>query len=184
VSDRHAERTARLVRLLQEKVRLGPWHRRIFYTAFGALWGSGALWLLIEGFKDPELRGVRTLLQTASMKFHGAAMLVYLALLGTLMTHVRRGNALKANRVSGFANIGLNGVLALSGWLLYYVSGDAARDWASAVHWAIGVLALPLLCAHILAGRGWTARLPDREAPAGAPRVPPPRDRAARRDRA
>src|SRR5581483_11115937 len=80
VSDRHAERTARLVRLLQEKVRLGPWHRRLFYTAIDALWGSGPLWLLIEGFKDPELRGVRTLLQTASMKFLGAAVLIYRAL--------------------------------------------------------------------------------------------------------
>lgn len=184
MTDRPADRTARIVRLLKEKVGLEPWHRRVFYGAFGLVWGSGALWLLIEWFKDPELRGVRTLLQTASMKAHGAAMLIYLALLGSLMTHIRRGNALKANRLSGFINIALNLALALTGWLLYYLSDEVAREWSSKIHWIIGVLALPLLCAHVLAGRGWTARLLDAEKPADARRGALSRDRPARRNRA
>jgi hypothetical protein len=125
---------------------------------FGILWGSGALWLLIEWFKDPELGAVRTLLQTFSMKVHGATMLVYLAMLGTLLMHVRRGIALKANRLSGFSVIALNGILALSGWLLYYASDDALREWSSMIHWTIGLAALPLLCGHVLLGHGWAAR--------------------------
>ena len=114
-------------------MRLEPFHRRLFYIVFGVLWGSGRLWLLIEWFKDPELGAARTLLQTISMKVHGATMLVYVALLGTLIAHIRRGTALKANRLSGFTMIALNGVLALSGWLLYYVSDDALREFSSTI---------------------------------------------------
>jgi hypothetical protein len=184
MSDKVTDRTTRIVALLQEKVRLEPWHRRVFYAAFAILWGSGALWLLIEWFKDPELGAARTLLQTASMKVHGAVMLLYLALLGTLMTHIRRGNALKANRLSGFATIALNIVLALSGWLLYYVSDDIAREWSSKIHWIIGVLALPILCAHILAGRSWTARLLNAEQPKDLRKDSKQQASAARRHRA
>lgn len=156
--DKVTDRAAKVIALLQERVRLEPIHRRLFYLVFGVLWGSGALWLLIEWFKDPELGAARTLLQTFSMKVHGATMLVYLAMLGSLMTHIRRGTALKANRLSGFAVIALNGILALSGWLLYYVSEDVYRQWSSTIHWAIGLTALPLLSGHIFLGRGWTKR--------------------------
>ena len=167
-------------------MRLEPFHRRLFYIVFGVLWGSGSLWLLIEWFKDPELGAARTLLQTLSMKVHGATMLVYLALLGTLIAHIRRGTALKANRLSGFTMIALNGVLVLSGWLLYYVSDDAVREFSSTIHWVIGLIALPLLCAHILAGRGWTAKLLELEKPSNSARsrAARHRDKEFRRNRA
>ena len=158
MTDTLAHRTAKVVALLQEKVRLGPVHRKLFYIVFGAVWGSGFLWLLVEWFKEPELGGARTLLQAFSMKVHGGAMLLYLIMLGSLMTHIRRGTALKANRFSGFLVIGLNGILALSGWVLYYGSEDVLRQWSSLIHWTIGLSALPFLGAHILRGRGWTAR--------------------------
>ena len=186
MSDKATDRTAKIVALLQEKVRLEPWHRRLFYIVFGVLWGSGSLWLLIEWFKDPVLGAARTLLQTISMKVHGATMLVYLALLGTLIAHIRRGTALKANRLSGFTMIALNGVLALSGWLLYYVSDDAVREFSSTIHWVIGLIALPLLCAHILAGRGWSAKLLELEKPSNSARsrAARHRDKEFRRNRA
>ena len=186
MSDKATDRTAKIVALLREKVRLEPWHRRLFYLVFGVLWGSGSLWLFIEWFKDPELGTARTLLQTISMKVHGATMLVYLALLGTLIAHIRRGTALKANRLSGFTMIALNGVLVLSGWLLYYVSDDAVREFSSTIHWVIGLIALPLLCAHILAGRGWSAKLLELEKPSNSARsrAARHRDRESRRNRA
>jgi hypothetical protein len=158
MSEKITDRTTKIIALLQEKVRLEPFHRRIFYSVFAVLWGSGTLWLLIEWFKDPELGTVRTLLQTFSMKVHGATMLFYLAMLGSLLTHIRRGTALKANRFSGFSTLALNGILLLSGWLLYYASEDTYRQWSSTIHWAIGLASLPLLCGHIFLGRRWTAR--------------------------
>jgi hypothetical protein len=163
MNDKSAERTGRIIALLQEKVRLEPLHRRLFYLAFGVVWGSGALWVLIECFKDPELGSARTLLQTLGMKVHGAAMLVFLAMLGTLLAHVRRGWILKANRLSGSFNIGINALLAITGWLLYYLSDDAAREWTSLIHWSIGLGGLPLLYAHIYLGRAWAKRSQDAE---------------------
>jgi hypothetical protein len=148
-----SDRTTKIVALLRERVRLEPFHRRLLYISFGIVWGSGASWALIQWFKDPELRTTRTVLQTFAMKIHGAAMLLFLAVLGTLFTHVRRGWILRANRLSGCFNVGVNVLLTLTGWLLYYIADDFAREWTSFVHWSIGLTALPLLSAHIWLGR-------------------------------
>jgi len=153
-----SDRTSKIVALLRERVRLGPLHRRLFYVSFGILWGSGALWVLIQWFKDPELGAARTLLQTFAMKIHGAAMLIFLAMLGTLFTHVRRGWILRANRLSGCFNIAINVLLAVTGWLLYYIPDDSTREWASFVHWSIGLAALPLLSVHTWFGRAASDR--------------------------
>jgi hypothetical protein len=153
-----SDRTSKIVALLRERVRLGPLHRRLFYVSFGILWGSGALWVLIQWFKDPELGAARTLLQTFAMKIHGATMLIFLAMLGTLFTHVRRGWILRANRLSGCFNIAINVLLAVTGWLLYYIPDDSTREWASFVHWSIGLAALPLLSVHIWFGRAASDR--------------------------
>jgi hypothetical protein len=159
MNDRVTARTAKIIGLLQEKVRLEPFHRRLFYLVFALLWISGALWLVVEWLKDPELGPARTPLQTFSMKIHGAAMLVYLAMLGTLLTHVRRGTALRANRFSGFSKIALNGILALTGWMLYYLTDDALREWSSMIHWTVGLSSLFLLIAHVQLGGRWARKL-------------------------
>jgi hypothetical protein len=159
MNDRVTERSGKIIALLQEKVRLEPLPRRLFYLGFATVWGSGSLWLLAEWFKDPELGPGRSLLQTATMKVHGAAMLVYLIMLGTLFTHVRRGTALKANRLSGFSTIGLNGTLVLTGWMLYYLTDEALRAWSSTVHWTIGLSTLLILVAHVQLGGRWARKL-------------------------
>jgi len=145
--------TVKLVGLLRERVRLEKFHRRVLYLVFAVLWGSGGAWLISEWLKDPELGPTRTVLQTLSMEIHGATMLVYVAMLGTLWTHVRRGFALKANRLSGSFVIATNVILALSGWVLYYLTDDGVRRGSSTIHWVIGIAVLPLLIAHILLGR-------------------------------
>lgn len=155
-----SHRASRLVGLLREKVRLHPLQRRLFYFVFGILFVSGVCWLIEESLKDPELRPGRTGLQTLSMKIHGAAMLVYLAMLGGLLTHVRLGLALRNNRLSGFSIIALNATLALTAWALYYLSDDVLRQWSSTLHWVIGASALPLLIAHVLLGRRSALKAP------------------------
>jgi hypothetical protein len=167
-----SQRASKIIALLHEKVRLEPSHRRTFYLVFGLVWLSGGLWLVAEWLKEPELGPIRTPLQTTSMKIHGAAMLIYLAMLGTLLTHIRRGFALRANRFSGSLVIGVNVVLVLSGWLLYYITDDSLREWSSVTHWTIGLSNLPLLCTHVLLGRTWSTKLdPANEEPAGEVRV-------------
>jgi hypothetical protein len=150
-------RESKLVALLQEKIRLEPNHRQLFYLVFAVLWLSGALWLIAEWLKQADLGPVRTPLQTLSMKIHGAAMLGYLAMLGTLWTHVRRGYALRTNRLSGTLLIAVNVALLLSGWMLYYVSEDVLREWSTLIHWSIGLVTVLLLSGHIWLGR-WSSR--------------------------
>lgn len=55
MNDRVTPRTAKIIALLQEKVRLEPFHRRLFYLVFALLWISGALWLVVECLKDLRL---------------------------------------------------------------------------------------------------------------------------------
>jgi hypothetical protein len=153
------QRASKIIALLHEKVRLEVWHRRAFYLVFGVVWLSGGLWIVDEWLKKPELGPIRTPLQTVSMKIHGAAILIYFAMLGTLLTHIRRGFALRANRFSGSFVIGVNVVLALSGWLLYYITDDSIRKWSSVIHWTIGLSILPLLCTHVLLGHTWSTKL-------------------------
>jgi hypothetical protein len=145
--------TVRVLALLRENVRLGPLHRRLLYVIFGILWFSGAIWLVIEWLKDPALEAARTPLQTVSMKIHGASMLIYLAMLGSVLTHIRRGFALRSNLLFGFCLIGLNITLVLTGWGLYYVGSESLREWNSFIHWSIGASTLLFFIAHILSGR-------------------------------
>ncbi len=149
----------KIVALLQEKIRLEASHRRIFYLTFGILWLSGSLWVIAEWLKETDLGPVRTPLQTQSMKIHGAVMLLYTAILGTLWTHIRRGFALRANRLSGTWMIGGNAALIVSGWILYYIGDDRLRQWASLTHWTIGLAMLPLLLGHLQLGRHGTGPL-------------------------
>ena len=162
MSDRLTRRTAKIIALLHEKVRLEPLHRRLFYLVFGILWGSGALWRFAEWFKSSDLGPPRTPLQTLSMKVHGATMFIYLAMLGTLLMHIRRGTALRANRLTGFSMIAINGILALTGWMLYYLIDDTLREWSSVIHWTIGISTLLLLVTHIQLGKGWATKFLDR----------------------
>jgi hypothetical protein len=158
MDDLNPLQTVRVVALLREKVRLEPFHRRLIYVIFGVLWFSGAIWVVVEWLKDPELEAARAPLQTASMKIHGASMLIYLPMLGSVLTHIRRGVALGSNVLLGFSLIGLNAALVLTGWALYYVSNDSLREWNSLIHWVIGASTLFFLIAHVLLGRRSSAR--------------------------
>ena len=143
----------KLVELLREKVQLEPWHRRGFYFGFVITWLSGAYWLIAEWLKDPDLGPVRTPLQALCMKLHGAAALLFLLLLGTMMTHVRRGWTVKANRWSGGSMIAVNGTLILTAWLLYYLTSDTWRELSGVVHWVVGLSVLPLIGFHVRCGK-------------------------------
>lgn len=145
--------SSKLVELLREKVRLDPWHRRAFYFSFGTIWLTGVLWLISEWQKQPELGPVRTSWQSLSMQIHGAAALLFLIFLGTMMPHVRRGWNGGNNRWSGATIIAISATLALTAWLLYYVTGDRWRELSNLIHWAVGLSALPMIGMHVWCGR-------------------------------
>jgi hypothetical protein len=77
-----------------------------------------------------------------SLRLHGGFAAMALALLGSLLPmHIVPG--LRSSPGQWLDHAGDLGVLALSGYLLYYVGGDGLRQTVSLAHWIIG-LWLPL----------------------------------------
>ncbi len=136
--------------------RLGPLARRALYgvalllLVTGALWLALHTWLRVEGQFGPEHHPLEAWL----MRLHGLLALPALLGLGALLpAHVWPAWRLTRWRTSGLALLIACGVLALGGWALYYVAGEAARSWLSISHWALG-LALPgLVLGHIIGAR-------------------------------
>jgi hypothetical protein len=89
-----------------------------------------------------------------SMKIHGAAAMAVLVVIGTLLpVHVRRAWNARRNRGTGATTLGLNALLIVSGYALYYLAGEGTRALTSLVHWILG-LALPaVLVFHVLEAR-------------------------------
>ena len=136
--------------------KLSAHHRRwVYFSALG-LWITGAVWLLAHYFfRDAD--NLASLVHPAepwSMKMHGGLSMLFLIVMGSLATiHMRLGWRRKKNRVSAVALIAFTGTLMLSGYLLYYASGESLRSWVSIFHWVAG-LALPMvLVMHVYLGR-------------------------------
>jgi len=127
----------------RETPRLSRRHQALLYGVFGLLFLSGALWLLlhhylrVEGEFGPEPH----VLEPLSLKLHGALAMAFLVVLGTLVRgHVQAGWRAHRNRVSGSGLLAANAVLVVTGWALYYLSGETLRALCSTIHWGLGLL--------------------------------------------
>lgn len=137
-------------------MRLPQWQRRGFYGVFGGLLGSGMAWLVAHFFLRAagEFGIVIHPLEPWSMKLHGAAAMLALWLVGTLLhLHIRRGLAAGRNLPAGWSMIVLLAVLSLTGYALYYFASEESRPLWSVAHWACGLLLAPLVWLHVATGR-------------------------------
>lgn len=137
-------------------LRLERWQRRALYASVTVLATSGLLWLAAHFWWRPVTQfgeGVSPL-EPWSMKLHGAATLLFLFLLGTMLnTHIRRALRGRRNLMSGWVVIALISLLTLSGYGLYYLAGESARPIWSNLHWLIGIGFAAGLILHIVLGR-------------------------------
>jgi len=136
--------------------RLVPWQRYSVFAIGGLLLVSGLLWLFlehsvrVEGDFGPE----RHPLEHWMLVAHGVIAYASLLLFGLLAgTHVLPAWSRSRNRVSGSLMLGLLLVLIGTALGLYYLGGERAREWTSALHWGLGSAAPLLLVLHILLGR-------------------------------
>lgn len=125
--------------------------RRSFALAGFTLWLSGAAWLIAHYFL--QHRGPFGPQPSASeptwLAIHGAAAFAVIWLLGWITgTHVPAVWPRRSRQASGIALLVIAGLLILSGYLLYYVIGDATRHLLSLLHWIIGLAALPVFFIH------------------------------------
>lgn len=141
--------------------------RRAAYALLLGAWASGAAWLAVRyGLPRHGPFGLTpSPLQPWCLVLHGAFAFAALALGGWLAArHVRPAWRTRRSRASGIAMAGSALLLIVSGYLLYYVGGDAGRAILAPLHWSVG-LAMPLaLLAHVK-HRAWRSIAPRRQPP-------------------
>lgn len=141
-------------------IRLSPSHERWVLSLSVALLISGALWLAFHYFitLPGEFGEQRHPLEAWWLRLHGAAAMVFLIVLGTMLPiHIRRAWKLRRNYRTGGVMVSVVTVLVITGYGLYYASGENLRIWISAAHWGIGLFAMPALIVHVLIGKRSTA---------------------------
>ncbi len=128
----------------------------LVYGVFGVLWISGATWLVLHYFlqRAGDFGPLPHPLEPWMLKLHGAFAFAALWIGGVLWAvHIvpawRRGH----RRGSGIATLVLFAILAVSGYLLYYGSGDTLRATVALAHWLIGLAVLGPLLVHVLRRR-------------------------------
>jgi hypothetical protein len=138
------------------RFRLECWQRRCVYATGAALLLTGVAWLVLRYFMRPASAFGDTIhpLEPWAMKLHGAAAMVALFFVGTMLhTHIRRAIKHGTNLVTGWSMIAALLFLVVTGYGLYYLAGEANR-WAwSALHWGAGLASAVLLVLHIRIGR-------------------------------
>ena len=140
----------------RESLRLSKTHRRTTYVILAWTWLSGVLWLITHYFftHTGEFGVEPSALEPWWLRLHGAAAFFSLWLGGLIWAmHARHGITRAKRRPSGLLLIGAFVLLAISGYLLYYLTGDDARDAMRLVHWLLGLaVAIPFLL-HSLSAR-------------------------------
>jgi hypothetical protein len=142
-------------------LQLSRRHRYIYYAASLVLFISGAAWAWANRLDEAGTASERVRnLKPWLLKVHGFGAMVFVLLLGTLLTgHVRRAWHAQKNRTNGVFFLVAVSLLTLSGYALYYISGEEFRNAVSWFHLWLGIVAPALLGWHIWAGRkatrGW-----------------------------
>jgi drug/metabolite transporter (DMT)-like permease len=137
-------------------MRLSRGHIRWVYWSSAVLFSTGVLWLVFHYFVHVrgEFGDRPHALEAWWLRLHGAAAMVVLIVLGSLLPiHVRRGWHQRRNLLAGVILSVLATLLIASGYALYYFGGEEARPLISAVHWLFGLAAPLLLVWHIWRGR-------------------------------
>jgi cation transport ATPase len=134
--------------------RLEPPFRFAIYSAFAALFASGAAWLVADQMKESANGEIWQQSAAYLLMVHGGAAMVTLMLLGALFPlHIGRAWRARKNRATGIVMLAFNAVLITTAFGLYYLGSEAVRPWVSDIHIAFG-LAIPLLfLVHVKAGR-------------------------------
>lgn len=137
---------------LKPSLRLGHGRRRALYLLVAVLFVTGALWLYVHTTRSDD--AMPSSLEPWTMKFHGAAAMAILYLTGTMLySHMLHGWQSRRNRFAGGVTAAVFGVLAVTGYGLYYFDGDTLRRVTEWAHWIVGFGAPLLLGWHIATGR-------------------------------
>lgn len=138
-----------------ESILLPRWLRWSIYAITSILVVTGILWLAVRyGMRPPGEDDLPHPAEPWILRVHGLAMMVALFAYGTLLrSHIVNAWKLRRNRITGTAVATVMLALTVTGYMLYYVAGEAVRQVISVVHWAIGLGVVALLPLHVWSGR-------------------------------
>lgn len=141
-------------------MRLRAWQRRWTYGALLVVFLTGLiLFLLMEyGQVEGDFGPRPHPWQGSVLAWHGGAAMLWLIALGTLAEHVRAGWKAGQARLSGSLQLLAHGVLALTGFALYYVGDETWQARSRTLHLWIGLAVPALLVAHLWARANPRAR--------------------------
>jgi hypothetical protein len=133
--------------------RLSTTHEWWVYLTGGATALSGIGWLICHFLLRAPGPAPQPL-EPWCMRLHGAALLAFLVVLGTVLpAHVVYGWRHRLNRGTGIPVLVLAGFLTLSGYGLYYLVDEDWRSWTSTLHWILGLGAVALVALHVVRGK-------------------------------
>ena len=132
-------------------MKLSARHERWTHVILAAVYFTGIAWLVLRyGVADDGLENAWTVARAWLLRAHGAAAMLTLVAIGSLLAlHVPSGWRMGTNLRSGVGMLAVMTVLALTGWFLYYASGDTVRAAAKYVHIVIGAAAPLALVWHL-----------------------------------
>ena len=142
------------------------WQRKLIYWTVSLLVLSGLIWLAAHWAMPSEQLlandtaeinaklAVSMQFKYWSIRVHSFVAMIVLIVIGSLIpAHMLARYKRTQNVWSGAVNIAAFIVLTLTGYMLWYVSEGGTKQWATWLHWAIGV-ALPIVLAvHIKLGK-------------------------------
>ena len=131
--------------------RMPALQRWLVYGLAGALWITGCVWLVLHlYFQTPTEFGAEPhVWEPPLMLVHGLIAVPALYLLGWISArHALDGWRMGRRRPSGGAMLGVLGVLAVSGFGLFFATGDFVRSAIALVHEVIGVACVGVIVVH------------------------------------
>jgi hypothetical protein len=115
---------------------------------------SGVLWLLVDRLKPASPIGAWSRTSASLLTLHGAAAMLMLVLLGSLLPfHVRVAWRRSQNRLTGIVMLASNAALIGTAFGLYYAGSETLRGWVSQLHSGVGLGLPALLALHVVRGR-------------------------------
>lgn len=131
---------------------LAPTSRWTLYALTTLLFATGSAWLLAHyGRQDDALPSP---IEPWSMKLHGAAAMGAIFAIGTMVhRHMVPGWRMRSNSGAGIAMCIVFGLLALTGYGLYYFDGEMLRRIDEWFHWGAGFALPAVLIWHVMRGR-------------------------------
>jgi len=131
--------------------KMSPAFRSALIWVFGLLWVTGCLWLVLHFVFEQrtDFGVIANPWEPTAIRVHGLLAVAGVFMLGWITSqHVIEALSQARNRGTGISLAAIGAILVLSGYALYYVTGDTLRGNIALLHEAIGAPAIFIAVLH------------------------------------